>query len=376
MVTERWMLERPMFTSILRRSAVLIAVLTLAGCTPSGGAATGTAAPPSATATTPGATGAGASPSNGASQAPYPTVSLSVGYAGTDFYSSTILVAQEAGFWQKYGLEVALTLIESESAAMAALQNDQVHVTVLGGTELVRAAIAGVDALAIAAQNTQVNDIFVVRPDIASADDLRGKKLGINEFGGSTEFNMKRVVQALGLNETDVTLVQVGNEGARLAALNAGTISGTFQTLGTEQQMESLGLRVMLKTLDLKIPTMANGFLVKREWLDANRDVADRLLRGLVEAIAYYKTNKEGTLPIASKWVGEADLAVVGQYWESVAPVAPDRVPLVTPEGMQSSIDFVALDTPEANDLDASRLYDNSFLEALQSSGFVDALYQ
>jgi hypothetical protein len=70
---------------------------------------------------------------------------------------------------------------------------------------------------------------LIVRPEIKSAADLKGKKLGVTRFGTASDFGMRLMVSRLGLNpDTDVAILQIGDNPVWVAALQAKVVDGAI----------------------------------------------------------------------------------------------------------------------------------------------------
>lgn len=344
---------------------ILVFGLLLASCVapPSPGASSPTAAPPSPAAAA------------SATGTPYPRVKLVISQAGSAVYGVAFQIAKDKGFWDKYGIDVDIVSIEGSANNTAALISGQIDVASGGGSGLISAVVAGADQIAIGASVSIATDLFVVTGDIKTAADLKGKKVGISQFGATSEFNSRRVLTSLGLDpDKDVTWVQIGGDSSRFAALRAGSIQGGLQGLGSDKTLEAAGLRVLVRLGDQKLPTTDNGVYVRKSWLAQNRDVAKRFLMGVIEATAYFKTNKQGSLDSVARWTRISDPQAVADQYDAIQPYLP-RVPAVDPAALAADRDFVAGSTPAAKTLDLAKAYDASILDEIVKSGFVDKLY-
>ena len=303
---------------------------------------------------------------------------MSISYTGTSVYSATLLIAQEKGFWQKRGVEVEMTQIEGDSNGLAALMSGQTVLSIGGGGGSIQAQLADTPVVMIGAQADVVTDILVVTPDIKTAADLKGTRMGVNQVGTSTEFNMRLVLKALGIDadKDGVTFIAVGSEAPRLAALKAGTIKAGFQNLGTEKSVEAQGLKVIARASDLKIAGVTAAFTVQRSWLAQNRDVAKAFLMGYMEATAFFKQNKAETLPIAARWSRLTDPVAVEGAWTAQSPILPPKVPFVSDEGIRNNLGFIGLTNAAAKSADPKKFYDNSLLDEIVKTGFPDTLYK
>jgi hypothetical protein len=99
-------------------------------------------------------------------------------------------------------------------------------------------------------------------------------------------------------------------------------------------------------------------------------------MTGFVDAIHYFKTNKQGSLPIMANYLQQTDMTAVGSSYDAVSAIYR-RSPTAPLAGAQAAIDYLASGTtPAAKSLDPAKFIDNSILDGLQSSGFIDNLYK
>ena len=83
---------------------------------------------------------------------------------------------------------------------------------------------------------------LVTRREVKNAVDLKGKRIGISRFGSSSEFGARVLLKKAGVDPKDVSILQIGNEAERLAALKSGNIDGWIERAlwfrGKEVQLE------------------------------------------------------------------------------------------------------------------------------------------
>jgi len=353
----------PRSSALLALSIVVVLLASACGGTPA-------ATSPTPTASTAASAAASATPTLG------PVVKISFAVSGTSPLTTAYRIAKDTGAWDKQNLDVTLVQISGDPQIVQAVVANQAQFGAMNGTGFFNAAAAGGDLLLIGSLLDSVTDYLVVTPDIKTAADLKGKKIAISTVGSENERNSMLAIKGLGLDPAkDVTFLPVGGEGPRLAALKAGTVSAGALGIGNEGVVASAGLHILSSMYDLKLPAITAGIGVTRSWYNANKDIARRFLAGFVAGIAYFKTNKAGSLPIMSSFLNQTDQKIVSDAYDAVAPLYR-REPIATVAGAQSAIDFTGATTPAAKGLDPTKFIDNSILDQLQSSGFIDSLYK
>src|SRR5262249_17511427 len=148
----------------LAATALSFLVLLLAAC---GGNLSSTA--PQGTA--PGAAGPSAAP-----------IKVVVSYSNITPDQWAVWIAQALGIWTRHGLDVDLRLIES-STGVPALIAGETQAAAVGGSELLNAAAEGADLAIVAGLTKTFSFRFMAPGSIRTAEDLRGKRVGVSRFG-------------------------------------------------------------------------------------------------------------------------------------------------------------------------------------------------
>src|SRR6476620_9104920 len=158
---------------------------------------------------------------------PKPLKEIRVPYAlggSTTFF----WVAQRSGSLEKYGLKVLPIFMRGGREAVQALISRDVTVLQQGSSGVILAWAQGAkDLVVLGATGNKLDYVFVSTSAIKKPADLKGKKVAISQLGASTDFIARLAVRQLGLNEKDVTLLSIGAQGERWAALAGGHVDAS-----------------------------------------------------------------------------------------------------------------------------------------------------
>jgi ABC-type nitrate/sulfonate/bicarbonate transport system substrate-binding protein len=170
----------------------------------------------------------------------------------------------------------------------------------------------------------------------------------------------------------DVTFLSVGDGGpaARVAALSSGVIHATMFTPPSDLISEKAGMRILAK---IDVANVGGGLNTTPAFVQKNRPLALRFLRGYMEGIQYMKAQKDESLKIFSKYVRNPSIMAY-LYDEIVARVEAGLRP--QPEAVRALLDLAAQDLPQAKRLSEKDNWDLSLIEEIQKSGFADKLYK
>jgi len=218
---------------------------------------------------------------------------------------------------------------------------------------------------------------LVVQENVKTAEDLRGKSVGISRVGSASDVAARVLVKGLGLEPVkDVPIIQVGGPSERAAAFRTGRIVGFPSPPGTIHLAKGMPHRILISTADFQkrfdFPYICST--TTKSYLATNRDTMRRLTMALIEATHFLKTRKEDTKKFIAKYTRQNN----PQYLEAsyVANVKlHDRVPLVTREGTEVQIKEALARKPGAT-LKVEDMVDDSIVRELEKSGFIDKVYK
>ena len=112
-----------------------------------------------------------------------------------------------------------------------------------------------------------------------------------------------------------------------------------------------------------------------RAYLRDHPEVVRRFLRAYVEGIKVAKTQPDAAMAAIAKYTKTDDPAVLREVYDTYVNVW-QPVPRLTLDALQGQLDALALQTPEAGDARPEQLLDQTLLDELDRSGFVDSLYR
>lgn len=300
--------------------------------------------------------------------------------SATGLTGMPIAYASKFGLFAKYGLDVTLNIIEGGSDAVVALIADESSICQISGSAVVNAALAGEGIVFVAGVVNRQIFWLLVRPEIETAADLKGKAVAVTEIGGSADASMRAMLQAMGLQpDVDVTIVATGGSSTRMAALESGQVAGTVFALPDSAQAENAGYHVLFSPSQLDMEYQGPAIVTKRSFIAGNRSIVVAFIKALTEAMVRMKVDPDGAKIVMAEVLEfdpSADAALLDLSYERfVAEFLPDR-PYPTEAGIQSIIDSARAENPSAADLTAADMIDASIVDELEQSGFIDGLTQ
>jgi len=133
-----------------------------------------------------------------------------------------IWVAKEARLFEKHGLDLNLVYISGGPRSIMSLIGGSVQFVNHSGMPALEAYQRGADTAMIASPMNQLEHSLVVQKNITSVEQLRGKILGMSTSGSLTDILLREGLRLNGISDKDVTIIPVGDLGARLSGLQTG----------------------------------------------------------------------------------------------------------------------------------------------------------
>ncbi len=190
-------------------------------------------------------------------------------------------VADAKGFFRDEQIREETVLTRSSSLGVQVLIAGSVDVVGVDAAPAILSAEKGSDVALIAGVINKPTYSVVVRPDIRSIEDLRGKTLGVSNVKTGEVVFLKKVLDKYGLHDGDYALTNAGGAAERFAAMQKGGMAGTVLPSPFDFRLQDLGLRILLATSQV---VQNYQFLVeaaRRSWAKANEAVLIRYLRAL-----------------------------------------------------------------------------------------------
>jgi NitT/TauT family transport system substrate-binding protein len=217
---------------------------------------------------------------------------------------------------------------------------------------------------------------IVVKPEIRTVSDLKGKRIGISRFGSSPDVAVRLALRKLGVNpETEVAIIQTGGSPERLAALLGNKVDATVLNAPFDRVSQKQNLRILADTSKMGLSYFDTGIVTTRKLIKGNEDLVRQFIRAYVEAIKVFKTHKSHTLAVAARYSQISDVEALEEAYNYYVDKIP-RYPYPTITGMQTVLNELARSNPKAALVKPEELVDARFVRELQNSGFIDNLYK
>jgi NitT/TauT family transport system substrate-binding protein len=284
-------------------------------------------------------------------------------------------IAQEAGLFKKYDLDLQLVYVGGGPPAAAAALAGDTEVTVVGASSIVRPFVQGSrDLVFIGAIKNILTHSILAKPDIKKPENLKGKKIGVTRIGSNPHYFAVQALRHFGIDSRDVTFIQAGGAPETLAALASASIDAAVLTAPTDSQAIALGYHYVVYGPDLHIPYAATTLVTRRSIIAKRGPVIERFMRVMAEASKILHTDKEFTYKVLAKQLRVDDRKILEASYNGEIKALEPRM-MIKPEAIQSTLDEIAPVEPRAKTVKPPELIDTRYLDEMEKSGFFDQLW-
>jgi len=311
------------------------------------------------------------------SQAAAPTRKVVIGHAAMNARVAPLWVAEDHGFFVKYGVNANAIFIRQAPVLVAALTAGDVQAAYTGGTTVLPAVAGGSDLKIVMTLTNRLGYDVVAAPGIKTAKDLRGKKVGVQTLAGTVWMGAMLALEHLGLDaqRDNITFLVVGDQTVATRVLEAGQIDMTVLDGVFSRRLKQKGFNILAELSKANIPFSSQGLVAKSSLLREQRETVESLIKGLLEGIAFCLSprNKSAVIGTIMKRLKLNDPAAAEEgYLDVINGI--ERKPLPTLEGLANIQRLMKLRNASIEKLKLEDLVDDRIPRRLDESGFIDSL--
>ena len=304
---------------------------------------------------------------------------IRVGIPGLSAEFVPVWAAKDKGLLKKYGLDVEIIAMQGGTQLVQAMIGNSIDFSVMGGAYLT-GAMKGADLVMVATHMDKFPYSLIVKPSIKRAEDLKGTKLAISRFGSSSDAGLRVSLQRSGINpDKEVTILQVGGQTERYAALRAGVVDGTVVIPPLSGAAQRAGFNTIFNMTKLGIPYPQEGVVASRQYIAKRRDTLLRFLKGFVEGVRDLKADKEFAIAVMAKHLRmdpKKDREALEDSFHEVVIEQMLKIPNPNLEAVKMGIELLGKERPPKMSADPKDYVDTTLMLELEKSGFLQSVYK
>jgi len=295
-------------------------------------------------------------------------VDFPIGYVSTGGTYAFISLIEQHKLLEQEGIRPTFVYIGGPQVSQALISGD-IKMAIVAAASPIRAAAHGADLRFVGGVTDKEVASFVSAANIKTPAELKGTRLAIDRLGDYSDFRARKVLEMFGLQaQKDVTLLQIGGQTARFAALRNNQVQSTFVVPPLTLVARKAGLRELADLGELGFPSSSGAFVVMRSTVERNAKEIYGVLRAVAKAIRIYKTDKEQALGAIARFMRLKDSEALEETRRMNVNVLKD-IPSPPVAGIRVVRDFLAQTDPEVKSLNLDALITTQFSDRLQKEG-------
>ena len=297
-----------------------------------------------------------------------------VSYGGYNETAAPMWVGTDRGFFKKYGIDASMIQVRSGALSIAALVSKEVDAVWPAQSTILSTVAGGIKLGCIASATNKIPRHLVVRKEIKSIEDLRGRAIGVQSIGGGFWLQTMIILDHLGVDPDKYGLkMRIIGDGPVIAqALMNGNIDAAALTYSLSEAPLKAGFKSLADAAELKVPYQGPSVCALKEVIANRQEFFLRLTKGLVEATAFIldDNHKPEVMRVLQKnlRLQKAD-EIEASYRVLRLMATLDIAP--NPAAYKSVQRIVARVNPKITQVDLDQIIDASFVRNLESSGFM-----
>lgn len=272
-----------------------------------------------------------------------------------------LLVAKDAGYFEKHGLDVTIAQV-SASASVQGLLSGTIDIY-QGGAAAITASLAGSDLIYIGAAVDRSTLTLFGQKGLTTFESLRGKAVATTSPGAFGEIAMRRSAKEHGMEiGKDIKLVYHRSTSEATATFFSGNAEGLIMTPPQSDVARSKGYPVIIDYYDRGLKIVGPGTAVTREFFQKHPNTIKAYLMGYLDGVRRCLDDRAYADKVNAKYsrvtdpkVLEANYRLGLKVWNRDMTVDIDAIRVVL-EGSAN---------PKAKEADPRRFFDNSLIEAV-----------
>ena len=301
------------------------------------------------------------------------------GYSSFSANQTALWVAKDEGFFTRFGLEPDLILIEGGTRGAQALISGDLPVMALSGQPVISARARGADLVLVGGMINKMNYILASAAGVRKPEDLKGKRIGIAQVGTASYHAILLAFKHWGLDlrRDRVTLLQVGNQGARVASLQTGGSDAIIVNPGLSSVLQARGFNILADFTELPIPYPQQAIGVRERTLKSDPEFIEQVLKSVAagNAFVWDARNKERVKRVLARYLRLEKVDSAEEHYQAALKVMPKK-PYVDRDGISSTIEFMSETDPLVAKVKPEEVINETTLRKLEDSGFLNQLFK
>ena len=302
---------------------------------------------------------------------------ITIGVAAMSPRTIPLIIAQEQGLFAKQGIEARVVVIKGAPILVASLVSGELEVGYTGGTSVLGAAAQGSYLRILSSISSKLTHTMLASPNLKTAEQLRGKRFGIQSMGGTTWMHTILGLEHVGLDvkRDNINILVIGDSVLIGQSLEAGRIDAAVLDGVLARRLINKGFSVIVDLAPANIPMVNQAIVVTPEFVQKRAALAERILMVLVDSLAFTLApmNKSIVLKTIMRRLQISD-AKVGEEGYQDLLTSIERKPFPSLDGLRNIRRLMATQNPKAANVKIEDLIDSRLIRKLDENGYIDKM--
>jgi NitT/TauT family transport system substrate-binding protein len=284
-----------------------------------------------------------------------------------------LYVAEDQGFFRKYGLDVTLVQVRNGPVGMSALSSGEslAHWGSVSAANL-GAISEGADLVFVAGFINKLTGTFVANPKIKGPAELKGKSVGVNSLSGGAWIFTMLTLDHWGLvpERDNIQVRSLGDNSVVSQALLAGNVDGAYLGYTFGKIVQSKGFRMLADLEKLPIPYQGSGIISRRSIMASSPATVENVLRGLLDGVAFIRNpeSKSQVIKSLAKGLRLKRVEDAEEGYQSIVGIYERKI-YSSVDGIRNVIRLLGANNEKVRRLKAEELVDDSVVKKLEKEG-------
>lgn len=285
-----------------------------------------------------------------------------------------LYTALDYGLFDKYGIKMEHIYIRGSNASLAALAADEIQFLYCAADATIPGLATGVDAKLVAAPLVKLPYVLVTLKGIKRVEDLKGKALGVTRAGDLSARLSRAVLKKFNMTD-EVTIRSIGgSQSERYQAMVANLVQGIIVTPPLDVRAKNDGYNVIYRLVELDLPFIYSSLHASSRILRERPDVVQRVVAAFAEAIFFMEKYPDKAKVAIANAMRIKDEDALRAAYNVYAKEIIDRRMIVPAAAVAETVELVRASGAPVRKR-PEEIYDNSFVNNLEKSGFLKDLW-
>jgi ABC-type nitrate/sulfonate/bicarbonate transport system substrate-binding protein len=269
-----------------------------------------------------------------------------------------LLVAHEAGYFSKRGVNLNITQLSATASAQA-LISGRVDIY-QGGASTIHANVGGSDLIYIAASVDRSTLVLFGQKGLTTFEALKGKSVATTSVGAFGEIAMRKTAKDHGMEVgKDIKLLYHKGPPEALTTFILGNADALIVTPPQSEMARSKGFPVIVDFYERGFRIVGPGTGIARTFLQKNPNTLKIFLMGYLDGVKRAIDDRAFAKHVEEKYTKISDPKLLEQsYQEGLKVWNKD----MTVDGEAVRVVLEHSNNPKAAELDPKRFFDNSLI--------------